>query len=235
MVILAATRLTHVMSPTPHDEEVLRFDVFELNLRSGELHKSGRKIRLQALPLRILAALLETPGRVITRDELRAKLWSADTFVDFDHSLNTAIRKLRRALHDEAGKPRFIETLPRRGYRFVGPAPPGNVPAPSSVTVPASDLVGGVFVLGGEGGSNFVSLPADGVALQEKEKLEAANDDLGLSLLFASRKIFLVRSGTRVKVLKAVPEFSCREVRILEGEFTGETALAPLKYLLETA
>ncbi|MFZ0580543.1 MAG: winged helix-turn-helix domain-containing protein [Candidatus Acidiferrales bacterium] len=227
-------------SPAP-GENVLRFADFELHQRAGELYKTGRKIRLQALPLRILATLLETPGQVVTRDELREKLWPADTFVDFDHSLNTAIRKLRRALNDEADTPRFIETLPRRGYRFVGAAPTGNFPAPSvasappAVATPATDLVGGIFILCGEGNSNFVSLPADEFALKEKEKLEAASDDLGLSLLFASRNLFLVPCGTRVKVLKDVPETSCREVRILEGEFIGETALAPLKCLLETA
>jgi DNA-binding winged helix-turn-helix (wHTH) protein len=227
--------------------EILRFEAFELNLRAGELYKNGRKIRLQALPLRILAALLETPGRVITREELREKLWSADTFVDFDHSLNTAIRKLRRALNDEAEKPRFIETLPRRGYRFVGPAPLAQLPTPppappsatnsttSTTASMAPDLVGGVFVLGGESGCNFVSLAADENALKEKEKLETAKDDLGLSLLFAARKVLLIPNGTRVKVLKMIPATSCQEVRILEGEFTGETALAPLKYLLETA
>ncbi len=228
------------------NEETLRFEGFELNLRAGELYKSGRKVRLQALPLRILAtaSCWKMPGQVVTREELRERLWPADTFVDFDHSLNTAIRKLRQALNDEAEKPRFIETLPRRGYRFVGPAPAGNSPEPprNHLQAPrpvaaesAADLVGSVFVLGGESGSNFVSLPADENALKEKEKLEAANDDLGLSLLFAARKIFLIRNGTRVKVLKAVPETSSREVRILEGEFTGETALAPLKCLLESA
>lgn len=136
-------------SPAP-GENVLRFADFELHQRAGELYKTGRKIRLQALPLRILATLLETPGQVVTRDELREKLWPADTFVDFDHSLNTAIRKLRRALNDEADTPRFIETLPRRGYRFVGAAPTGNFPAPSvasappAVATPATDLVGGI-------------------------------------------------------------------------------------------
>jgi len=86
-------------------------------------------------------------------------------------------------------------------------------------------------VLCGESGSNFVSLPVDDVYLKEKEKLEAANDDLGLSLLFAAKKVLLVRSGTRVKVLKAFSLVSCWEVRIVEGEFTGETALAPCKCL----
>jgi DNA-binding winged helix-turn-helix (wHTH) protein len=220
------------MTSASQNEEVLQFDAFQLNLRAGELYKSGRRIRLQGLPLRILAILLELPGQVVTRKELRERLWSPDTFVDFDHSLNTAIRKLRRALNDEAVKPRFIETLPRRGYRFVGSAPE-NLPAPRLSTALAEDLVGTVFVLGGECGSNFVGLPVDDMTLKEKEKLEAANDDLGLSLLFASGKVLLVRSGTHVKVLKALPASSAREVRILEGEFTGETVLVPRKYLLE--
>ncbi len=80
------------MTSASPNEEILRFDVFELNLRAGELHKNGRKIRLQGLPLQVLAILLEMPSQVVTREELREKLWSADTFVDFEHSLNTAIR-----------------------------------------------------------------------------------------------------------------------------------------------
>lgn len=230
------------MTSPSSNEEILRFDVYELNLRAGELHKSGRKIRLQGLPLRILAILLETPGQVVTREELREKLWPADTFVDFEHSLNTAIAKLRRALNDVAEEPRFIETLPRRGYRFVGAAAenlpreqtlraPDAVAADSGDSADVGELVGGVFVLCDEGGSNFISLPVDEVTLKEKEKLEGATDDLGLSLLFASRKILLVRSGTRVKVLKASSASSCWEVRILAGEFTGETALVPRKCL----
>jgi DNA-binding winged helix-turn-helix (wHTH) protein len=229
---IGADEVLLVRSGSPN-EEILRFDVFELNLRAGELHKSGRKVKLQVLPVRILAILLEMAGQVVTREELREKLWPADTFVDFEHSLNTAIAKLRRALNDEAEKPRFIETLPRRGYRFVGSVaenPPARQEFRES-TAPAADLVGGIFMLCDEGGSNFVSLPVDDVALKEKEKLEGAKDDLGLSLLFASRKVLLVRSGTRVKVLKALSATSCWEVRILEGEFTGETALVPRKCL----
>src|ERR1700732_1893652 len=116
--MLAETR-RGVTSQSPH-EEILRFDEFELYLRAGELYKSGRKIRLQGLPVRVLAILLEMTGEVVTREELREKLWPANTFVDFEHSLNTAIAKLRRALNDDSEKPRYIETLPRRGYRFVG-------------------------------------------------------------------------------------------------------------------
>jgi DNA-binding winged helix-turn-helix (wHTH) protein/tetratricopeptide (TPR) repeat protein len=100
----------------------LRFDAFLLDPRTGELHKSGHKIKLQEQPFQILAILLEQPGQVVTREQLRERLWPEDTFVDFDHSLNTAVKKLRQALNDEANKPRFIETLPKRGYRYVGPA-----------------------------------------------------------------------------------------------------------------
>jgi TolB-like protein/DNA-binding winged helix-turn-helix (wHTH) protein len=96
-----------------------RFGPFEVDFRAGELHKNGRKIRLQDQPLQVLALLLEQPGEVVTREELQQKLWPTDTFVDFDHGLNNAINKLRDALNDSADAPRFIETLPRRGYRFV--------------------------------------------------------------------------------------------------------------------
>jgi DNA-binding winged helix-turn-helix (wHTH) protein len=100
---------------------VVRFGVFEVNLAAGELRKGGVRIRLQEQPFQILAFLLERPGDVITREEIRQKLWPADTFVDFDHSLNTAVNKLREALGDSASSPRYVETLARRGYRFLVP------------------------------------------------------------------------------------------------------------------
>src|SRR3984893_75483 len=96
-----------------------RFGVFEADLRAGELRKHGVKLKLQDQPFQILALLLERPGEVVTRDELQHKLWPADTFVDFDTGLNTAIKRLRDALGDSAESPRFVETLPRRGYRFI--------------------------------------------------------------------------------------------------------------------
>jgi cholera toxin transcriptional activator len=96
-----------------------RFDQYEVDARSGELRKSGERIRIQEQPLQVLIALLEHPREVVTREDLRQRLWPSDTFVDFDHSLNTTINKLREALGDSAGNPRFIETLPRRGYRFL--------------------------------------------------------------------------------------------------------------------
>ena len=98
----------------------LRFGVFEVDLQAGELHKSGVRLKLQEQPLQVLIALLRKPGEIVTRDELRKNLWDADTFVDFEHSLGTAINKIREVLGDSAENPRFIETLPRRGYRFVG-------------------------------------------------------------------------------------------------------------------
>ncbi len=97
----------------------VRFGMFELDLRAGELRKQGVKIKIQEQPFQILAMLLEHPGEVVTREELRTKLWSADTFVDFDHSLNKAINKLREALGDSAENPRFIETVAKHGYRFL--------------------------------------------------------------------------------------------------------------------
>jgi Tol biopolymer transport system component/DNA-binding winged helix-turn-helix (wHTH) protein len=105
------------------------FGVFEVDLRSGELHKQGLKIKLQQQPFQILTMLLERPGEVVTREELRKMLWPDDTFVDFDNSLNTGINKIREALGDSADNPRFVETLPRRGYRFIYPV--AGVPSPS--------------------------------------------------------------------------------------------------------
>lgn len=99
---------------------VVRFGVYELDLRAGELRKSGLKIKLQDQPLQILAMLLERPGEIVTREELQKRLWPQDTFVDFDLSLNSAVKKLRQALGDDSENPRFVETLYRRGYRFIG-------------------------------------------------------------------------------------------------------------------
>jgi len=97
----------------------LRFDGYELDLRAGELRKQGTRLRLQGQPLQVLAILLTRAGDLVTREELRRKIWSANTFVDFDHSLHNAIARLRETLGDSAEKPRYIETLPRRGYRFI--------------------------------------------------------------------------------------------------------------------
>src|ERR1700730_1627336 len=107
------------MDITASHTQPVRFGAFELDLRAGDLRKQGVKMKLQEQPFQILAMLLEQRGQVVTREELRSRLWPSDTFVDFDHSLNKAINKLREALGDAAENPRFIETLAKRGYRFL--------------------------------------------------------------------------------------------------------------------
>src|SRR5688572_25575656 len=109
---------------------IVRFSTFELDLRAGELRRAGVRVKLQDKPFRLLAALLERPGEVVTRDELFRRLWPSDTFVDFDNGLNNAVNRVRAALGDAADRPRFVETVGRNGYRFIAPVePPPPVPA----------------------------------------------------------------------------------------------------------
>jgi len=144
------------MPVPPPNSRVTRFGVFELDLSAGELRKSGVKLRLQGQPFQVLALLLERAGEVVTREELQQKLWPSDTFVDFDHSLNTAINKVREALGDSASSPRYVETLARRGYRFIAPVqnnsqntapspvtpfqPPGTTTSPTPAPVATSPI-----------------------------------------------------------------------------------------------
>jgi TolB-like protein/DNA-binding winged helix-turn-helix (wHTH) protein/Tfp pilus assembly protein PilF len=125
---------------TPNQTRRIRFGPYEVDLHSRELRSHGSKVKLQDQPFQVLAMLLERPGDLVTRDELRSRLWPQDTFVDFDVGLNTAIKRLRDALNEKAGKPRYIETLPRRGYRFIAPvedfAPPFPLTDPSLVDHP---------------------------------------------------------------------------------------------------
>ena len=107
--------------PDSQSPAIVRFDVFEIDLQAGELRKEGRRVKVQEQPFRVLSLLLQRPGQVVTREELREQLWPADTFVDFDHGLNSAVARLREALRDSADKPRFIETIAKRGYRFIAP------------------------------------------------------------------------------------------------------------------
>jgi cholera toxin transcriptional activator len=131
--------------PSNNEAKLLRFGVFEVDLGAGELRKSGKRIRLQEQPFQVLVTLLENAGRVVTRDDLRQKVWPADTFVDFDHSLNTAVNKIRESLGDSASSPRFVETLARRGYRFIAPVYDG--PADTAPQAQVS--------------SSFPAMPAD--------------------------------------------------------------------------
>src|SRR5258707_3782295 len=132
--------------------QIVRFGLFEADLQTGELRKNGSKVPLQGQPFQVCAILLSRSGELVSREELRQRVWPEDTFVDFDHALNTAITKIRLALGDEADNPRFVETLPRRGYRFIGPVesetngrgrsalpgigstvPPGPTPVPQTI------------------------------------------------------------------------------------------------------
>ena len=127
------------MAVPQSNRQVVRFGVFEVDLSAGELRKNGVKLRLQGQPFQVLTLLLERSGEVVTREDLQQKLWPSDTFVDFDHSLNTAINKVREALGDSASSPRYVETLARRGYRFIAPVqrePENAAAAPTADTAP---------------------------------------------------------------------------------------------------
>jgi DNA-binding winged helix-turn-helix (wHTH) protein len=217
-------------SPSP---DVVRFSTYEVDLRSGELYRAGHKIRLQVQPFHILAMLLERPGEVVAREDLRKRLWPADTFVDFDHSLNTAIKKLRQALSDDKKRPRFIETLPKRGYRFIGTVEQASRVAAPRKLAPASSWVGRVAKLTPDDKAAVALVSVDEESAAERERLDAANDDVGLSLLIAAQKLFLVSNGTQVRILEVQETTSRCQVRILEGEHYGKTALVPLQWLAE--
>jgi DNA-binding winged helix-turn-helix (wHTH) protein len=223
----------------------VRFDVFEVDLRAQELYKGGRRIKLQVQPFQVLAMMLERPGEVVTREEMQKRLWPADTFVDFDHSVNTAIKKLRQALGDDKKKPRFVETLPKRGYRFLatvkgptGVSKQAAASAPAILTATpdtaASPWVGRVAKLSCEDGHPFALLAADAPTAAERKKLDTANDDVGLSLLIASQRLLMVADGTPLRILEVEQSLSRCQARILEGEHYGKTALLPLTLLAES-
>ena len=130
---------------TNHPGWCARFGLFELDTRLGELRRQGKRVRVQEQPFQILTALLERPGEIVSREELRQRLWPNDTFVDFDHSLNTAVNKMREVLGDSATSPRFVETVARKGYRFIAPvertgtARPGDFAAVEAADLPPQD------------------------------------------------------------------------------------------------
>jgi DNA-binding winged helix-turn-helix (wHTH) protein len=109
------------MPSSASSTKIVRFGVFEVDLKASELRKHGLRLKLPEQPFQVLAVLLEKPSKIITRDELRNRLWQGDTFVDFDHGLNNAVMKLREVLGDSSENPRFVETIPRCGYRFIAP------------------------------------------------------------------------------------------------------------------
>jgi len=145
------------MEDPTNGRKVARFGLFEVDFKSQELRKSGIRIKIQDQPFQILAMLLERPGEVVTREEIQKRLWASDTFVDFDLGLSSAVRKLRQALGDESDNPRFVETLYRRGYRFLAPVQTGIVSPPTLTSFPAESSIPGF------------STPA-GLARQETQK-----------------------------------------------------------------
>src|SRR5580704_14761459 len=216
------------------------FGAYDANLRTGEICKEGRKIRLAGRPFQILALLLEQPGELVTRKDLQDKLWPADTFVDFEHGMNAAVRTLRQALCDSHKKPRFIETLPRRGYRFIASvekleqAPPIAGPDSSRPIAPpiaVSELVGKAATVCDPEGRQYVLVPISEEVLEEMRACEVADDALGIGLLLSTAKLLLLDCGTEVKILDALnPDRGCT-VRIMAGPFFGGKAFVPLTHL----
>jgi DNA-binding winged helix-turn-helix (wHTH) protein len=162
------------MNDGGHPAQIVRFGIFEVDLESAELRRNRLKVPLQGQPFQVFAFLLQHSGKLVTRDELREKVWPKDTFVDFDHGLNTAITKIRIALGDDADNPRFVETLPRRGYRFIGPV---DMPSSQAVSpTPAKGPFEGLtkrWTLIGVGAALLVLLSGIGIRRFSRKALES--------------------------------------------------------------
>jgi DNA-binding winged helix-turn-helix (wHTH) protein len=223
------------MTSQAHASRLIHFGDFAIDPHAGELFKKGIKIKLQQQPFQVLVILLERPGDLVTREELRQRIWPADTFVDFDHSLNTAVKKLRQALGDGSQKPRYVETLPRKGYRFLGTikAAEKGAPAPTAKRNVPSRSVGRVFEVRSDGREKYLLAAVDEASQKERARLDAANDDVGFSLLIAQQKVLLLPAGLKVRVIEAHDPGPMLEVRILEGEHYGRTALLTLAQLAD--
>jgi DNA-binding winged helix-turn-helix (wHTH) protein len=217
------------MKSSGNENKTVRFGVFVVDARAGELYRRAKKVKLQQQPLQVLAALVERPGEVVTREELREKIWPADTFVDFEHSLNTAIKKLRQALGDRAGKSKFVETLPRRGYRFLAPVEVEERKPAISPT--SSAMEGKIFALAAEEGVECVLAPVDPKSFEEWQRLVRLHDDVGISMMITDRRLLLLATGQNVRMLARDASTGLCEVRVLEGEHYGKTALVGRKAL----
>ena len=205
------------MQEAHHLPSPLRFGVFELDVRAGELRKHGLRVRLQEQPFQVLAILLERSGEVVTREELQKRLWPADTFVDFDHGLNKAINKIREALGDSASSPRFVETVARRGYRFiaeVGVAAAAPVRSPELAYSTSSCGRGGW-----EPGRQARRAQASAAATRVEEICDRAVRADGISRRVGSFILGTVRS------LSFVPWLSCRSkaCRAMRHRITSPT------------
>jgi len=199
----------------PHSTRPARrvhFAEFEADLRAGELFRSGHKIKLQERPFQVLAALLEHPGEVVTRDELRQRIWPADTFVDYGHGLAVAINKLREALRDSPEQPRFVETVGRRGYRFVAEVEPGEV-EPTSVEAAELPVSSPVAPLP----DATVVSPELSVAVPPKNKTAQIAAILGASVLIISLIMFARFLARRAHNATSAPRISSVVVLPLEN------------------
>jgi len=216
------------------EQRRLSFGPFSVDLRAGELYKGKKKIKVQQLPLQVLGALLENPGQVVQREELKSRLWPADTFVDFEHGLNTAIKKLRQALGDNSEKPRYIETLPKKGYRFTGVLN-GEMEKTPLQSVAATAIAGKIFYVCAEPDIACVVAPVDEKAREEWQRLVALSDDVGISIMIAHNRLLLLEVGKPVRVLSPNGPQGWWETRVLEGEHYGKVALLSRKSLREEA
>ncbi|MGH9644515.1 MAG: winged helix-turn-helix domain-containing protein, partial [Terriglobales bacterium] len=164
------------MGSSPPSPGVVRFGVFEADLRAGELRRSGHKVRIQELPFRALTVLLSRPGEVVSREELRQALWPEDVFVDFDQGISSAIRRLRDALGDYADNPRFVETVGRRGYRWIAPTHPALAEEAVPYRVPAQELPGTA-----DDSDQAVSQAADAIPSGESDPSFTARNSIALT------------------------------------------------------
>lgn len=219
------------MAEVRSDHAKLRFGSFVADLRAGELYRRGKRVRIQQQPMQVLTALLERPKEVVTREELRQRIWPADTFVDFEHSLNTAIRKLRQALGDRPRRPGYVETLPRRGYRFLKDVERSEEPV---VLLAKRKEVGRVFAVQPEEGLPCVVAPTDSKSFEEWQKLKAVADDVGIAVMITEKRLLLLEGGNGVRVLSTDSGTGWWEVRVLEGEHFGKIAMLPRKALKQS-
>ncbi len=207
-------------------KDVIRFGTFEADLRAGELRRNGIKIRLQEQPFQVLAMLLERPGEIVTREELHSRLWPADTFVDFDHGLNAAVKRLRDALGDSAENPRFIETLARRGYRLlvlVNGAARENAPLPHAGPSWRVGLAAVVLLLAGIiAGWHAGHRSAAAVRFTERRLTANPENDPVFSAAISPDGKYLAFTGRTGIFLRAVETGETHPVTIPDG---GKTHL----------
>src|ERR1700704_4512218 len=193
---------------------IVRFGVFEVDLSAAELRKNGLRLKLPEQPFQILTMLLERPGEIITRDDLRNRLWRTDTFVDFDHGLNNAVMRLREVLGDSSDNPRFVETIPRRGYRFLAHVDEFFPATPAAVVD---------------------ELAADQIVVGTPASLSATAPRLGNSLLLTQRRIAVGILGLLVILVGGVfaaRYFTTRNSNnALAGKQTTSLVVLPLENL----